>query len=130
MAELEGVDIRFYKVIYELVDDMVKAMRGMLEPSYGEVVEGRVEVRAVFTAGKKGNVAGSYVLEGKVRRSNLTRVIRQEKIVQESKVASLRRFKEDVTEVNAGFECGITLESFSDFQEGDIIEFYRKERIN
>lgn len=128
LAELEGVDIRFYNIIYELVEDMEKALAGMLEPSYEDVLEGRIEVRAVFAAGKKAKVAGSYVLEGKVRRNSLAKLIRQGKIIHESRLASLRRFKEDVTEVNTGFECGVVMDGFNNFQVGDVIEFYRKEQ--
>ncbi|MEW6034487.1 MAG: translation initiation factor IF-2 [Chloroflexota bacterium] len=130
MAELEGVDIRHYNVIYNLVDDMGKALKGLLEPTYAEVVEGRAEVRATFGSGKNVKVAGVHVREGKVTRGSLARVLRQGKKVHESRVASLRRFKEDVTEVNTGFECGVGVEGFSDFQVGDVIEFYRKERTS
>jgi translation initiation factor IF-2 len=101
----------------------------MLEPTYTEVVEGQAEVLAVFEAGKKGKVAGVSVKEGKVRRDSLARVIRRGEPIHESRVSSLRRFKEDVKEVATGFECGIRIENFVDFQVGDIIQFYRQEIV-
>ncbi|MBI2856889.1 MAG: translation initiation factor IF-2 [Chloroflexi bacterium] len=128
LADLEKIDIRYYDIIYNLVDDIGKALKGMLEPVYVEVVEGRAEVRAVFAAGKAARAAGSFIKEGRVTRGSTVRVRRQGKVIHESRVISLRRFKEDVTEVSAGFECGITLEGFNDFQAGDVIEAYKKER--
>jgi translation initiation factor IF-2 len=128
LADAEGVDIRLYEVIYNLVDDVEKAMKGMLEPTYVEVVEGRAEVRAIFPAGRRVKVAGVYVSEGKVVRGALARIIRQGKVVFESSVASLKRFKDDVKEVSAGFECGVSIEGYGDFEIGDVIELYRKEK--
>jgi len=127
LAEVEGVSIRSYDVIYNLVDDVGKALKGMLEPSYVEVVEGRAEVRAIFSTSKKGKVAGVYVTEGKVSRGVSARLWRQEQVVHESTVSSLRRFKDDVKEVAAGYECGVGITDFSEFQVGDILEFFRKE---
>ncbi len=127
LADIEGVGIRFYKVIYELVDDVSKALKGMLEPSFVDVTEGKAEVRATFPVGKKGRVAGVYVTEGKVTRGALVRVWRGGEVVAESTVSSLRRFKDDVREVSAGYECGVGVEGFSDFEIGDMLEFYRKE---
>ncbi len=124
LADVEGVDIRLYDVIYNLVDDVGKALKGMLEPHYVEVIEGRAEVKAVFTSGKKGKVAGVYVTEGKVSRGASARVRRGEQIVYESAINSLRRFKEDVTEVTAGYECGVGIKDFNDFEVGDILEFF------
>ena len=129
LAEMEGISIRHYNVIYELVKDVDKALKGLLEPTYTEVIEGQAEVLAVFEAGKKGKVAGISVKEGKVRRDSLARVLRQGELIHESRVGSLRRFKEDVKEVATGFECGVKIESFSDFQVGDIIQFYRQETV-
>jgi len=123
LADSEGIDIRSYEVIYNLVDDVEKAMKGMLEPVYIDVVEGHAEVRAVFSA-RGGKVAGSYVSDGKITRGSLARVIRQGETVYESKVSSLKRFKEDAKEVASGFECGVGVEGYSDFEIGDIIEFY------
>ena len=125
LAESEGVDIRSYDVIYNIVDDVEKAMKGMLEPVYIDVVEGHAEVRAVFPA-RGGKVAGSYVSDGKVTRGALARVIRQGEVISESTIASLKRFKDDVKEVAGSFECGIGIEGYYDFEIGDIIEVYKK----
>ena len=128
-AEAEGVDIRVYNVIYNLVDDVQKALTGMLEPVYREVLEGRAEVRQLFRA--RGEIiAGSMILDGKVTRGATAHVLRDGEVVHESRIASLRRFKEDVREVAAGFECGIAIEGFNGFQVGDIIEAYGKERVS
>jgi len=127
LADVEKVSIRSYDVIYDLVDDVSKALKGMLRPTYVEVVEGRAEVRAVFPTGKKGKVAGVYVTEGKVSRGVPVRLRRQGQAVCESTVSSLRRFKDDVKEVAAGFECGIGITDFSEFQVGDVLEFFRQE---
>jgi len=126
LAELEGVSIRYYDVIYELVEDVTLAIKGLLEPTYTEVLEGQAEVLAVFDTAKKGKVAGVMVKEGRVRRDALVRVLRKGQIVCESKLISLRRFKEDVKEVAAGFECGVGVEGFSDFRVGDIIQVFGK----
>lgn len=128
LADMEGVDIRTYDVIYNLIDDVDKALKGMLEPRYVEVIEGRAEVKAIFTAGKKGKVAGVYVSEGRVSRGAAIRVRRGEQIVCESEVNSLRRFKDNVNEVGAGYECGLGIKDFSDFQVGDILEIFRREQ--
>ena len=128
LANAEGVDIRDYDVIYNLIDDVDKALKGLLEPTYVEVIEGRAEVRAIFPAGKGVQVAGVYVTEGKVSRNASARVRRGEEIVHESTVSSLRRFKDDVREVAAGYECGIGIKDFNEFQVGDILEFFRMEK--
>ena len=128
LASAEGIDIRHYDVIYNLIDDVDKALKGLLEPSYVEVIEGRAEVRAIFSAGKRMQVAGTYVTEGKVSRNASVRVRRGEEIVHESTVSSLRRFKADVREVAAGYECGIGIKDLSEFQVGDILEFFRMEK--
>lgn len=126
-AETEGVAIRHYDVIYNLVDDVGKALKGMLAPTYVEVVEGRAEVRAVFPRGKVGKIAGVYVTEGTVSRSASVRVKRQDKMLSESTLSSLKRFKDDVREVNTGYECGVGVKDFNDIEIGDILEFYRIE---
>jgi len=126
-ADTEGVAIRHYNVIYSLIDDVGKALKGMLEPTFVETVEGRAEVRAVFSVGKAGKVAGVYVTEGKVSRGASGRVLRQGNVVHDSTVSSLKRFKDDVKEVSAGYECGVGIKDFNDFEIGDIIEFYRVE---
>jgi translation initiation factor IF-2 len=130
LAEAESISIRYYNVIYEVVKDVDKALKGMLEPTYTEVIEGQAEVLAVFDAGKKSKVAGVSVKEGKIRRDASARVIRQGESIHESRVSSLRRFKEDVKEVAVGFECGVKIEGFTDFQVGDIIQFYRQEIVS
>ncbi len=127
LAELEGVSIRRYDVIYSLVDDVGKALKGMLKPARVEVTEGRAEVRAIFPAGKKQKVAGVYVTEGKISRGSLVRVLRQNKVVFESSVTSLRRFKDDVNEVAAGYESGVGVKDFNEFQVGDTLEFFKVE---
>jgi translation initiation factor IF-2 len=127
LADSEGIDIRCYEVIYNLVDDVEKILKGMLEPTYVEVLEGSAEVRATFSVrGRK--VAGVYVTDGKVTRGTIARIMRNGEEVFESSVSSLRRFKDDVREVVAGFECGVSIEGFDEFEIGDIIEFYGKER--
>jgi translation initiation factor IF-2 len=128
LADAEGVDIRTYDVIYNLVDDVGKALKGMLEPTYVEVIEGRAEVKALFSTSKKGKVAGVSVSEGKASRGASVRVRRGEQILAESEVDSLRRFKDSVNEVNAGLECGVGIKDFGDFEVGDVLEFYRRER--
>lgn len=129
LAEVEGISIRQYSIIYELMNDVDKALKGMLEPTITEVIEGQAEVIAVFDSKRKGDVAGVAVKEGKARRDSLVRVIRQGKKIIESRISSLRRFKEDVKEVSAGLECGVRIENFADFQVGDIIQFYRHQKV-
>jgi len=127
-AEAEGVDIRLYDIIYKLIDDVDKALRGLQEPVYKDVVSGHAEVRAVFTVPRVGRIAGVSVTDGLIARNSLAQVSRNHQSVYEGRVSSLRRFTEDVREVREGFECGVGLEGFRDFEEGDIIEFYKKER--
>ena len=129
LAEQEGVDIRLYNVIYQLVEDMEKALTGMLEPTYREVVTGHAEVRAVFSISKRGKVAGCYMTDGQVTRGSSVRVVRDGQVVFDGRIASLKRFTEDVKEVNAGFEFGIGLEKYDEFQVGDVLEFYKQERV-
>jgi translation initiation factor IF-2 len=128
LAEAEGVDVRIYDIIYKLIDDIDKALKGLLEPTFEDVVIGHAQVRAVFRIPRRGNIAGSYVLDGQVNRNALARIRRNGDEIYSGKVASLRRFTEDVREVVAGYECGISLEGFDDFQEGDTIEFYVREQ--
>lgn len=128
LADVDGIDIRHYDVIYNLVDDVGKALKGMLEPTYVEVIDGRAEVRAIFPAGKREKAAGVYVTEGKISRGASARVRRQEQVVFESIVSSLKRFKDDVKEVATGYECGVTIKDFSEFQVGDILELFRMEK--
>jgi len=107
---------------------MDRTLKGMLEPTYAEVLSGRAEVRAVFPSSKLGKIAGVYVMEGKISRDAQVKILRQNKVICDSHVSSLKRFKDDVAEVSAGLECGLGIEGTVDFQIGDIIEFYRKER--
>jgi len=129
MAESEGINIRYYNVIYNLQDDVSKALTGMLEPTKVEVIDGRAEVRAVFSSGKKDNIAGVYVTEGQIRRGDSVRVQRSGETIRETVVASLRRFKDDVREVATGYECGVGLKDFDDFEVGDMLEFFRIEEV-
>jgi len=130
VAEVEGVDVRQYSIIYKLIDDIDKALKGLLEPVYADKVIGRAEVRAVFKIGRKGNVAGSFILDGQITRNSMAKVIRNSKELHTGKLSSLKRFTEDVREVATGFECGIGVDGFDDFKEGDIIEAFVKERVN
>jgi translation initiation factor IF-2 len=130
VAETEGVDIRLYDIIYKLIDDIDKALKGLLEPVYADKVIGRAEVRAVFKIPKRGNIAGSYVIDGQITRNSMIRVLRNNKIVHDSKVSSLKRFTEDTREVAVGYECGIGVDNFDALQAGDILEAYVKERVN
>jgi len=124
MAEKEHIDIRTYRIIYDVVDDMKSAMKGMLEPEYEEVVLGQAEVRALFKVPSIGTVAGCFVTEGKITRNSQIRVVRQGIVVHEGKIASLKRFKEDVREVMSGYECGIGLEKYNDIKEQDVFEAF------
>jgi translation initiation factor IF-2 len=128
VASNEKVDIRYYNVIYTLSDDVAKALKGMLEPKYVEVIEGRAEVRAIFPAGKGTKAAGVYVTDGKITRNTSVRVYRGKEVVVESTVSSLKRFKDDVREVAAGYECGVGIKDFGDFAVGDTLEFYKMEK--
>ena len=123
-AEQDGVDIRLYRIIYDAIEEITDAMKGMLAPKYREVDTARVEVRQVYKITNVGAVAGSYVLSGKIGRNDLIRVVRDGIIIADDKMSSLKRFKDDAKEVAAGFECGITLEKFSDIKVGDILEGY------
>ncbi len=129
LAENEGVDLRFYQVIYEIEDDLKKAMRGMLSPVEREVVLGRAEVRQVFKVSRVGTIVGCYVQSGKITRNAKVRVIRDAAVVFDGEIESLRRFKDDVREVAEGFECGIQVARFQDLKEGDVIEAYALERV-
>ncbi|GIM47842.1 translation initiation factor IF-2 [Collibacillus ludicampi] len=129
MAESENVDIRLYRVIYDAIDEIESALKGMLDPEYKEVIVGRAEVRQIFKVSKIGTIAGCYVTDGKIARNNDARVIRDGIVVYEGKFDSLKRYKDDVREVAAGFECGLTLERFNDIKEGDIIEAFVMEPV-
>lgn len=126
LAAKEGVDLRLYTIIYEAVADVRAAMEGMLEPTYREQTHGRVEIRQIFNIQGVGSIAGCYVSEGKIQRGNLVRLLRDQVVVHEGKLASLKRFKDDVREVAAGYECGLSIEGFQDLKQGDMIEAYER----
>lgn len=129
LAEKEGVDIRLYNIIYDAVEDIKKAMEGLLEPTLREKYLGRAEIREVFSVPKAGNVAGCYVQDGKMLRNAQVRLLRDNVVIYEGKMSSLRRFKDDVKEVATGYECGIGLENYNDIKIGDIIEAFEIEKV-
>ncbi|WP_294351793.1 translation initiation factor IF-2 [uncultured Clostridium sp.] len=128
-AERDGVDIKTYRVIYDAIDDVKSAMIGMLEPEYKEVILGKAEVRETYKISNVGTIAGCYVLDGKVKRNCDVRIIRDGIVILEGKLASLKRFKDDVKEAAAGYECGLSIEKFNDLKQGDIIESFEMEAI-
>ena len=123
-AEQEGVDLRLYRVIYDAIADVERAMKGMLDPIYEEKIIGHAEVRMLFKASGVGTIAGSYVLDGTLQRGCSVRITREGKQIYEGPLASLKRFKDDVKEVRAGYECGLVFEKFNDLQELDVVEAY------
>ena len=127
MAEREGVDVRMYRVIYDCIEEIQSAIKGMLEPKLRECRYGSAEVRQVYKITGVGAVAGAYVLDGKIVRNSQIRVVRDGIIIAEDAIASLKRFKDDAKEVAAGFECGIGLEKFNDIKEGDVFESFSME---
>ena len=129
MAEKDNVEIKQYSVIYNAIEDVESAMKGMLAPVYEEKVIGNVEVRQTFKVSSVGTIAGGYVLDGKVERNAGVRVIRDNVVIHDGKLASLKRFKDDVKEVTKGFECGMQIEKYNDLKEGDIIEVYVMEEV-
>jgi translation initiation factor IF-2 len=129
LAETEGVSVRLYDIIYRLIEDVEKALKGMLEPETKENILGHAEVRAIFKISRIGNIAGCYVLDGEVRRNAQMRVLREKAVQFDGEVASLKHLQDDVREMRAGFECGITLNGFNDFENGDILECYIVEQV-
>jgi len=129
-AETQGVDVRYYEVIYQITDDIEKAIKGLYEPTFVEVFQGRAEVRRVFTVDGRNAIAGSHVVEGRITRGATIRVMRDGGEIHKGRIERLRRFKDDVREVAQGFDCGITVEDFTDFQEGDLLEAYTVEQQN
>lgn len=129
IAEQEGVEIKLYDIIYNVISDVRAAMEGLLEPEYKEVVQGRAEVRELFKVPKIGTIAGCHVTDGKIPRSANLKLVRDSVVVFDGKILSLRRFKDDAKEVHAGFECGISIEGFNDIHVGDVIEAYISEKI-
>jgi translation initiation factor IF-2 len=126
-AEVEGVDIRLYDIIYVLIEDIEVAVKGLMDPVFQDVIDGHAEVRATFKV-RGGKISGCMVTDGLVRRNSLARVMRDGTMIHESRVSSLRRFKDDVREVANGLECGIGVEGFAEFEEGDIIEAFHTEQ--
>ncbi|MGM0364977.1 MAG: translation initiation factor IF-2 [Actinomycetota bacterium] len=129
LAKQEGVEIRTYNIIYKLIDDVKLAFKGLLEPKIEKVEKGKIEVRELFKIPKVGSVAGCYVLEGEAERGNLVRIVRDGKIIYESRIGTIHRFKEDVKKVSAGYECGIRIENFQDINKGDIIEVFEEQEV-
>ncbi|HEX5370467.1 MAG TPA: translation initiation factor IF-2 [Dehalococcoidia bacterium] len=130
LAEQESVEIRQYSIIYNLIEAVESALKGMYEPVYADAVDGHAEVRQIFRISRQGNIAGCYVLDGTLTRNGLVKVMRGGEMLADTRCAGLKRFTEDVREVQSGYECGISLEGFDAIKEGDIFEFYHKERIN
>ncbi|EOR27488.1 MULTISPECIES: translation initiation factor IF-2 [Clostridium] len=129
IADKEGVEIKTYRIIYDAIEDVKSAMIGMLDPEYKEVVNGKAEARVVYKISNVGTIAGCYVTDGKILRNSEVRVIRDGIVIFESTLASLKRFKDDVKEVNAGYECGLSVEKFNDIKEGDVIESFSMQAI-
>ncbi len=129
-ADGQGVDVRYYDVIYQVTDDIEKAIKGLYEPTFIEVLQGRAEVRQVFTVDGRNAIAGSHVVDGRIPRNSMCAVLRDGRQVVRSRIAVLKRFKDDVREVARGYDCGITLEDFTDFAVGDILEAYTVEQQN
>ena len=129
LAEREAVEIRHYDILYHLIEDVEKALQGILEATYREVVQGHAEVRTVFPlGGGRGTIAGCRVADGRINRGGMVRVLRDGQVVHEGSISSLRHFKEEVVEMTAGYECGVGLAGYGDFQEGDVLETYRREK--
>jgi len=129
LAEAQGVELRLYEVIYQVLDDVNAALIGMLKPTFEEVVTGEAEVREVFSVPRVGKVAGCYVRSGVITRGSKVRFLRDGAVIWKGAIASLRRFKEDVREVREGFECGVGLENYQDLQPGDVIETYEEREV-
>jgi len=129
LAEKEGVDIHFYSIIYDAVEQIRKAMEGILEPELKEVVEGKTKVRQIFKSSKIGNIGGAIVMKGRIARHHHVRLVRENVVIFDGKLSSLKRFKDDVKEVTEGYECGLSLEGFNDLREGDMLESYRIDKM-
>src|SRR5256884_9062662 len=129
VAEREGVEIRTYSVIYNIVEELRSAMEGMLAPEEVETTVGTAEIRATFRASRVGTIAGCYVTDGTIRRGANVRLVRDGTIVYTGRIGSLRRFQDDVREVQSGFECGVVLENYADVKEGDVIEAFETRQV-
>jgi translation initiation factor IF-2 len=130
VADNEKVEIRFYTVIYQLLDDIQNTLEGLVQPIARDTVEGHVVVRAVFSRGRHTKIAGVYVTDGRVLRNALARVLREGAVLFDGQISSLKHFKDDVREMASGYECGVALTGFNDFQEGDILEIHRMEQVS
>ncbi|MBQ2613747.1 MAG: translation initiation factor IF-2 [Clostridia bacterium] len=128
-AEDAEVDVRLYRVIYDAIEDIEKAMKGMLEPTFREAILGHVEIRTTFKVSGIGTIGGAYVQDGKIQRNSLVRVVRDGIVIHEGELGSLKRFKDDAKEVAAGYECGLSIDRYNDIKEGDIIEVYKMEQV-
>jgi translation initiation factor IF-2 len=129
LAEVERVELRLYEVIYQVLEDVQSALIGMLKPEFEEIVTGEAEVREVFSIPRVGKVAGCFVRSGTITRGSRVRFLREGAVIWNGAIASLRRFKDDVREVQSGFECGIGLENYQDLKQGDVIETYELQEI-
>ena len=132
MADRENVDLRFYSVIYSAIDEIEAALKGMLKPIFAEEIRGQAEIREIFRSSKFGNIAGCMVTDGFLKRNAKARLLRDGVVIADTSIASLRREKDDATEVREGFECGLTLHNYNDIKIGDVIETYEmveKERV-
>ena len=129
MAEQEKVDMRLYRVIYNAIEDIEAAMKGMLDPVYAEKVIGHLDVRQIYKASGVGTIAGCYVTDGMVTKASQVRIVRDGIVIYEGTLASLKRFKDDVKEVKSGFECGLVFEKYNDVKEGDQVECFVMEEI-
>jgi translation initiation factor IF-2 len=128
-AEVSDVDVRFYDIIYKLTEDIEAALRGMLDPVFQEVITGHAEVLQIFPVSKTERAAGSRVLDGTIHRSDQVRLLRNDKVVFEGRISSLRRGRDDAREVNSGYECGILLDHYNEFEVGDVIEAWTREKV-
>ena len=129
MADTENVEIRSYEIIYKLIEDIESAMLGLLAPEFEEIVTGDAEVREIFSVPRVGKIAGCYVTNGTITRGSKVRFLREGAIIWKGEVSSLRRFKDDVREVQSGFECGIGLSDYQDLKQGDVIETFEEREI-
>ena len=129
LAKDAEVDMRLYRVIYDAIEDIEKAMKGLLDPVFKEVVNGHAEVRQLYKVSSLGTIAGSYVIDGKILRNSEVRIVRDGIVIKEGKLSSLKRFKDDAKEVATGYECGIMIENYNDIKEGDIIESFHMQEV-
>ncbi|MBE9593735.1 MAG: translation initiation factor IF-2, partial [Proteobacteria bacterium] len=129
LAGKENVDLRFYDVIYKVIEDVRSAMEGLLEPVYNENIIGRADIKQIFHVSKVGTIAGCYVTDGKIERSAKVRLLRDDVVIFDGNLSSLKRFKDDAKDVSSGFECGVGLENYNDIKPGDVFEFYTLEEM-